>query len=171
MSTLHTPFAHRLTEAEREAVRDWLAGSSKRPQAAKDQWRKGGIAALALGRRFSAVRLTEPLVHAVTTSALPATVTRVLASTLNGPVIHDPQGRRFYALTPPAEPTRALGPHAEYLGSDTYLGVPPVELVDPHDGLDGYWAVPMIRPGALCDPLRLAALVTTGSTELGETES
>ena len=108
MSTLHTPLAHRLTEAEREAVRDWLAGSSKRPQAAKDQWRKGGIAALALGRRFSAVRLTEPLVHAVTTSALSATVTRVLASTLNGPVIHDPQGRRFYALTPrPSQPGRS----------------------------------------------------------------
>ncbi|MFE3520214.1 hypothetical protein ACFXOD_01225 [Streptomyces sp. NPDC059161] len=126
MNTVDTPLAQPLTAAEREAICDWLAGSLKRPQAARDQWRNGGIAALALGRRFSAVRLTEPLVYAVTASTLPATVTRVLASALHGPVIHTPQGRRFYALTPPAEPTWGLGPHAEYLGSDTYLGVPPV---------------------------------------------
>lgn len=166
-----TSLSNPLTETEQEAVRDWLAGSLNRPQAARDQWRNGGIATLALGRRFSAIRLTEPLVYAVTASTLPATVTRVLASALHGPVIHTPQSRRFYALTPPEPPTWGTGPHAEYLGYDTYLGVPPVELVDPDDGLDGYWAVPVTRPGDLCDPIRLAALVTSGSLELRGSES
>ncbi|MEV8526128.1 hypothetical protein AB0451_18490 [Streptomyces sp. NPDC052000] len=172
MNTVGTPLAQSLTEAEREAIHDWLAGSLRRPQVAKDLWRKGGIATLALGRRFSAVRLTEPLVYAVTAAGtLPETVTRVLAAALHGPVIHDPQGRRFYALTPPAEPTWGLGQHAEYLGSDTYLGVPPVEFTDPADGLDCYWAVPMTRPGHLCDPVRLAALVTAGTLELRGAQS
>lgn len=166
-----TSLSSPLTEAEQEAISEWLAGSLRRPQAARDQWQKGGIASLALGRRFSAVRLTEPLVYATTASTRPATVTRVLAAALHGPVIHTPQTRRFYALTPPAAPTWGLGPHAEYLGHDTYLGVPPVELVDPDDGLDGYWAVPVTRPGDLCDPIRLAALVTAGSLELRGAES
>ncbi|MFE3522239.1 hypothetical protein ACFXOD_11695 [Streptomyces sp. NPDC059161] len=171
MNTVDTPLAHPLPEAEREAIHDWLAGSSRRPQVAKGLWQKGNIATLALGRRFSAVRLTEPLVYAVTADTLPETVTRVLAAALHGPVIHDPQGRRFYALTPPAEPTWGPGRHAEYLGSDTYLGVPPVEFTDPADGLDCYWAVPMTRPGDLCDPIRLAALVTAGSLELRGAQS
>lgn len=132
---------------------------------------EGGIATLALGRRFSVVRLTEPLVYAVTASTLPVTVTRVLASALHGPVIHTPSTRRFYAFTPPAAPTQGLGPHAEYLGCDTYLGVPPIELIGPDNGIDGYWAVPITRPGDLCDPARLAALVAAGSLELRGAES
>ncbi|MEV5944803.1 hypothetical protein AB0L92_40015, partial [Streptomyces sp. NPDC051994] len=86
MSTL----AHPLTESEQEEIADWLAGSLNRPHVAKEHWKQGGIATLALGRRFSAIRLTEPLVYAVTASTLPATVTRVLAAALHGPVIHVP---------------------------------------------------------------------------------
>lgn len=162
MYSLDTPPAHPLTESEREAIRDWLAGSLNRPQVALDQWEKGGIAALALGRRFSAVRLTETLVYAVNESMLPVTVSRELAAALHGPVLHTPSTRRFYAFTPPASPAWGHSPHAEYLGRDTYLGVPPIELTDPDDGFDGYWAVPVTRPGDLCDPARLAAFVDAG---------
>ncbi|MFJ8309805.1 MULTISPECIES: hypothetical protein [unclassified Streptomyces] len=166
MSTPGTSIAQPLTEAERAAISGWLAGSLNRPQEAWNQWKDGSIATLAMGRRFSAVRLSEPLVYAVTASKLPDTVTRVLASALHGPVIHDPQGRRFYALTSPAVPTWGLGRHAEYLGLGTYLGVPRIEIITPGEELGGYWAVPMARPGDLCDPIRLAAMVTAGSLEL-----
>ncbi|MFD7020039.1 hypothetical protein [Streptomyces sp. NPDC059928] len=171
MNTVDIPLVHPLTESEREAIRDWLAGSLKRPQAAKDQWEKGGIAPLALGRRFSAVRLSEPLVYAVTESRMSVHVTRVLASALRGPVLHAPSIRRFYAFTPPVAAAWGHSPHAEYLGRDNYLGVPPIELTDPKDGLEGYWVVPVTRPGDLCDPARLAALVAAGSLELTGAES
>ncbi|WP_331445077.1 hypothetical protein [Streptomyces xanthochromogenes] len=166
MNTVDTPVVHPLTESERESIRDWLAGSLNRPQVAKDQWEKGGIAALALGRRFSAVRLTEPLVYAITGSRMSVQATRALASALRGPVLHAPSIQRFYAFTPPASPTWGHSPYAEYLGRDNYLGVPPVERTDPEDGLEGYWAVPVTRPGDLCDPSRLAALIVAGSLEL-----
>ncbi|GHB80135.1 hypothetical protein GCM10010331_79570 [Streptomyces xanthochromogenes] len=164
MNSLH--LAHHLTEPEREAIRDWLASSLNRPQAAKEQWEKGGIASLALGRRFSAVRLTEPLVYATAESRMSVHVSRALASALHGPVLHAPSTRRFYAFTPPVAPDWGWSPHAEYLGRDNYLGVPPIELTDPEDGLDGYWAVPVTRPGDVCDPDRLADLISAGSLEL-----
>ncbi|MEU3499956.1 hypothetical protein ABZ726_04010 [Streptomyces hundungensis] len=167
---MRTP-PHPLTTSERDAISDWLAGSLSRPHLAKEQWKQGGIATLALGRRFSAVRLTETLVYAVTESTLPVQVTRVLATTLQGPVLHAPSTRRFYAFTPSAAPTWGHSPHAEYLGRDHYLGVPPIELRDPDDGVDGYWVVPITRPGDLCDPSRLAALVTAGSLESQGAES
>ncbi|MEV6720622.1 hypothetical protein AB0M94_06780 [Streptomyces xanthochromogenes] len=171
MNSLDAPLLHPLTEAQREAIRDWLAGSLNRPEVAKDQWASGGIATLALGRRFSAVRLTEPLVYTITESSKPMHVTGVLASTLLGPVLHTPSTRRFYAFTPAAPPSWGYSPHAEYLGRDYYLGVPPIELTDPEDGHDGYWAVPVTCPGDLCDPARLADLVTTASLELKGAES
>ncbi|CAM5489214.1 hypothetical protein SXANM310S_07410 [Streptomyces xanthochromogenes] len=125
MNTVDTPVVHRLTESERESIRDWLAGSLNRPQVAKDQWEKGGIAALALGRRFSAVRLTEPLVYAVTGSRMSVHVTRALASALRGPVLHAPSIQRFYAFTPPAAPTWEHSPYAEYLAATTTWACPP----------------------------------------------
>ncbi|GGY69693.1 hypothetical protein [Streptomyces xanthochromogenes] len=171
MNTVDTPVVHPLTEAEREAIRDWLAGSLNRPHVARRQWAKGGIATLALGRRYSAVCLTEPLVYAMTESSRPIHVTGVLASAFQGPVLHAPSIGRFYAFTPPAAPAWRHSPYAEYLGRDTYLGVPPLELTDPADGLDGYWAVPVTCPGDLCDPARLTALVAAGSLELRGSES
>ncbi|MFE9116095.1 hypothetical protein [Streptomyces sp. NPDC007172] len=171
MNTVDIPRVHPLTEPERKPIRDWLAGSLNRPQVAKDQWEKGGIAALALGRRFSAVRLTEPLVYAITESRMSVDVAHVLASALHGPVLHAPSTRRFYAFTPPAAPAWGWSPHAEYLGRDNYLGVPPIELTEPEDGLEGYWAVPVTHPGDLCAPSRLAALIAAGSLKLKGAES
>ncbi|KOU46046.1 hypothetical protein [Streptomyces sp. WM6378] len=162
MSTLGTPLARSLTEAER-AISSWLAGSLNRPQEAWDQWANGPIALLALGRRFSAVRLADELVYAV---AVGQGATAVLRACLRGPVIHDPRGRRFYALVPPSPSPRSLGPYATHLGLGHYLGVPRIGDNEPDAAHASYWAVPMSAPGALCDPIRLDQVIEAGTTAL-----
>lgn len=154
------------TTLEREAVAAWLASSLNKPESARAQWNTGAIALLALGRRFSAIRLSDQLVYAVSRTELPEQVARVLAAALQGPVIHDPQGRRFYALVPPTEPTGHLGEHAAYLGMGTFLGTPRVDDTEPSDATFCYWSVPVSRPGDVCDPIRVAALIAAGTAEL-----
>ncbi|MER5561409.1 hypothetical protein ABT071_22695 [Streptomyces sp. NPDC002506] len=55
----------------------------------------------------------------------------------------------------------------EYLGLGCFLGVPRVGDDQP-DELASYWFVPMARPGALCDPIRLLDLVETGTAVLSK---
>ena len=152
-----------LTEPQAEATSRWLAGSLDRPANAHQEWTANGIAILALGRRLSAVRVTEDLVYAVTAST---TVAHVLRDVLHGPVIHDPSGQRFYALVPPSPSSGSLGPYATYLGLGHFVGVPRVEDTEPSRFLTSYWAAPMLRPGDLCDPIRLASMLTVGSDAL-----
>ncbi|MFG2721032.1 hypothetical protein ACGFW5_22450 [Streptomyces sp. NPDC048416] len=147
---------------EHEAVSDWLAGSLHRPADAHTQWADRRLAVLALGRRFCAVRLADELVHAV--GAGPSTASMTL-HTLGGPVIHDPRGRRFYALVPAAPPGPDLGPYAAHLGLPHFVGVPRVRDTEPH-GLATYWVVPLRTPGHLCDPARVADLIAAGTTAL-----
>ncbi|MGW2865263.1 hypothetical protein [Streptomyces sp. NPDC001205] len=155
------------TDAARQAaVSAWLAGSLNRPHNACQEWQESHVAVLALGRRFSAVRLTEKLVYAVaaaegTTAATATTVLR----TLNGPVIHDPYGHRYYALVP-SSPGSDLGPYAKHLGLGHYVGVPRVGDCEPGGSHASYWAVPMRAPGDLCDPARLVRLIETGTAAL-----
>lgn len=168
MSTLGTPLAHSLTEAER-AISGWLAGSLNRPQEAWNQWEDGPIAMLALGRLFSAVRLADELVYAV---AVGEGATVVLRACLRGPVIHDPRGRRFYALVPPSPPPPSLGPYATHLGLGHYRGVPRIGDNEPDGTHASYWAIPMSAPGALCDPVRLNEMIEAGTATLdGQAES
>ncbi|WP_329462074.1 hypothetical protein [Streptomyces sp. NBC_01431] len=159
-------------DGQRAAVAAWLASSLKRPSNAGQEWTDVGIAVLALGRRFSAVRIAEELVYAVTADTNHATLAHLLRDILHGPVIHDPRGQRFYALVPPSPSNGSLGRYATYLGLGHYVGVPRVERTGPHESLASYWAVPMIRPNDLCDPIRLDGMLTVGSAELasqGET--
>ncbi|RCH68749.1 hypothetical protein DT019_08750 [Streptomyces sp. SDr-06] len=164
MNTVDPPLAHSLSRAERDTIRDWLAASLNRPGDAHQQWKDGHIAVLALGRRFSAVRLPEALVCAVA-AAEGSTVSSILR-TLNGPVIHDPYGHRFYALVP-SSPGSELGPYAKHLGLGHYLGVPRVGDHEPDGTHASYWVVPLRAPHALCDPARLATLIETGAAALG----
>ncbi|MEU3501548.1 hypothetical protein ABZ726_12495 [Streptomyces hundungensis] len=146
------------------AVEDaWLAGSLNRPRNAHQEWTAYGVALLALGRRFSAVRLAEELVRA----AVRSTDTAAVNNALHGPVIHDPRGQWFYALVPSAPPIQDLGPYAAHLGLGCYLGVPRVSDNRP-DRLASYWVIPPSTPGALCDPDRVIGLIEAGSAALGE---
>lgn len=153
------------TEAalQHEAVVTWLASSLSRPSDARRQWADFHLAVLALGSRFSAVRLADDLVYAV---AGRGTANDALRN-LRGPVIHDMRGRRFYALVPPSPPPPSLGPYAAHLGLGHFVGVPRVGDNMPGERLASYWAVPMPTPGALCDPLRLAELIEAGTAVLG----
>ncbi|WP_053727162.1 hypothetical protein [Streptomyces sp. WM6378] len=154
------------SKSDREAVSRWLAGSLNRPANAHQEWADTGIAILALGRRLSAVRIAEDLVYAVTATTVPATVARVLREVLHGPVIHDPRGQRFYALVPASPSSGRLGPYATYLGLGHFVGVPRVESTAPSRFVTSYWAAPMLRPGDLCDPIRLASMLAVGSDAL-----
>lgn len=151
--------------ALREAVAAWLADSLNRPGDARQQWADGHVALLALGRRFSAVRLADELVYALAAGADPATATTALRR-LGGPVIHDPRGRRFYVLVPSSPPGPGLGRYAAYLGLGNYLGAPRVGDDEPTGTSASYWAVPPTVPGALCDPVRVADMVNAGTALL-----
>jgi hypothetical protein len=153
------------TNAEREAVAAWLADSLNRPDDARKQWTDGHVALVALGRRFSAVRLADELVYALAADTDPATATTALRH-LGGPVIHDPRGRRFYALVPSSPPGPGLGRYATYLGLGTYIGAPRVGDNEPTGNLTSYWAVPPTAPGALCDPIHVADMVNAGTALL-----
>ncbi|KOU37662.1 hypothetical protein ADK54_31520 [Streptomyces sp. WM6378] len=142
-----------------------MADSLNRPGDARRQWTDGRLAVLALGRRFSAVRLADELVYAMAAGAEPATASTVLQS-LRGPVIHDPRGRRFYALVPSSPPGPSLGRYATYLGLGHYIGVPRIGDNEPDGTRASYWAVPPTGPGALCDPIRLSTMIETGSATL-----
>ncbi|MFF4183003.1 hypothetical protein ACFYZ9_07425 [Streptomyces sp. NPDC001691] len=153
--------------AQRDAVAAWLAASLNRPGDAHQQWQESHIAVLALGRRFSAVRLAGELVGAV--AAAEGSTARTVLHTLNGPVIHDPYGHRFYALVP-SSPGSDLGPYAKHLGLGHYLGVPRVGHHEPDGTHASCWAVPMRAPGDLCDPARVATLIETGTAALDSEE-
>ncbi len=143
-----------------EDIAAWLANSLNRPADAREQWAEGRAALLALGREFSAVRLTEALVHAVASADL-AAASAALRS-LDGPVIHDPRNQRFYALVPSSPPGPSLGAHAERLGLGSYIGVPRVGNNEQNDAWSSYWIVPMSAPGRLCNPSRVNSLINAG---------
>ena len=154
------------TDSDRAAIAAWLASSLNRPANARQEWADSGIAVLALGRRFAAVRLAEELVYTVTVGTDPTTVAGMLRDVLRGPVIHDPRGQRFYALVPPSPSNGNLGTYATYLGLGHFVGAPRVEQTEPSQFLTSYWAVPMLRPGDLCDPIRLDGMLAAESAGL-----
>ncbi|MGW0368577.1 hypothetical protein ACWDZW_06570 [Streptomyces coeruleorubidus] len=90
----------------------------------------------------------------------------------DGPVIHDPRFRRYYALVPHGTAKAWGTPAAECLGEGTYLGVPRAD----HTELDvhtqaSYGVLPMPRPGHLCRPADVLALVMAGGCVDDEDES
>ncbi|WP_405856098.1 hypothetical protein OG407_07155 [Streptomyces sp. NBC_01515] len=142
------------------------------------EWQEQSLAMLPLGTLFAAVRLPVALVGAAAflrgTPDL-AQVDAFLDEVLDGgPVICDPQGRRCYALVPAsmpesykqaAEDWRPLG--VEILGRGTYLGVPPVHLVEfDKEACVSYWSVPMQSPAMLCTPLNVARLIAAALQRL-----
>ncbi|MFD5238036.1 hypothetical protein [Streptomyces tendae] len=162
----------------RLAAEHWLLSTVRDPSGARREWRQHGIALLPLGTLFSAVRLPQRLVVAVTGGAGPSDeVDAFLDEALGGgPVICDPRGHRYYALVPASMPTtwhqaaddwRVM--EVDCLGRDTFLGVPRVDLVtfDQHT-FAPYWSVPMPSMATLCAPLAVARLIAAGRYQLEE---
>lgn len=190
----HTPQvpALRLVEAEPEAlvhptadrrlaVEQWLLEAAKDPQHTRQWWREHGVALLPLGTLFSAVRIPGRLIVALTASTEPDGIDAFLGQVLDGPVICDPRGPRYYALVPTSMPTswrkavddwRAVT--VDTLGRGTHLGVPRVDATRavwrPLGGgrrtVDSYWSVPMSSAGVLCAPLNVARLIAASCHQL-----
>ncbi|MFD9445524.1 hypothetical protein ACFWBR_42235 [Streptomyces sp. NPDC060006] len=157
------------TNADRLGVSHWLRAALSEPRAAVDAWSSvGGVALLPLGTLFAAVRIPEHLAYAAAGSTEPTVVDEFLAQFLDdGPVICDPQTRRYYALVPGSTTVRWHHTAADCLGRPWYLGVPRVDAVEPDpQKWASYWAVPMPSAGVLCDPHLVAQLVGHGDRVL-----
>jgi hypothetical protein len=124
---------------------------------------------LPLGGLFSAVRIPECLLAAVSACSEAACLDDFLAEALGGPVICDPRFSRYYALVPAgmpatlhqmAEAWRALD--VDCLGRGSYLGVPRLDAVNREHALASYWSVPMDSAAVLCTPLAVARLIAAG---------
>ena len=166
------------TAADRRlAVEHWLLATvdERGRDRARMEWDQHDIAVLPLGGLMAAVRIPERVAHAVTHGAHPGMVAEFLAAALDdGPVIHDQQGRRYYALVPASMPDkwhkavpdwRTIG--VEFLGRDAHLGIPRTdrELMD-GGGWPCYWAVPMPAAGILCDPMAVGRMMAVAMRRL-----
>lgn len=147
-----------------DAVEAWLASAHACPHAPRREWSSPArLALIPLGRLFDAVRIPAPVAHDAFASHDLTVVGRRMARHLRGPVIHDPAGRRYYALVPPGTADAWRAPAAACLGEGTYLGVPRADLTELNPGtLCSYWAVPMTRPGKLCQAPDVLTLVMVG---------
>ncbi|MCZ4602898.1 hypothetical protein O3S80_03755 [Streptomyces sp. Lzd4kr] len=164
----------------RLAVEHWLLSTlpAAGRERARIEWREQGLALLPLGGLFSAVRLPAALVLAAGhLDTAGAEADAMLTEVLDGPVICDPRGRRYYALVPPSVPRTWRQAADEWrsadvdvLGRDTLLGVPRVDLdADSAQPGASYWAAPMESAGVLCRPLAVARFIAAALHTLGET--
>ncbi|KPC86242.1 hypothetical protein ADL35_12195 [Streptomyces sp. NRRL WC-3753] len=166
------------TADRRLATAHWLLSTHRDPRRARLEWEQHGLALLPLGTLFSAVRLPERLVLAVTGGLGPSgAVDTVLDEAFEGgPVICDPDGRRYYALVPASVPVTWHQAADEWrtmdvdcLGRDAYLGVPRVDLVRfDRRTRASYWSVPMSSAAMLCAPLAVARFIAAGQHQLTE---
>lgn len=158
----------------RLAAEQWLLATlpAQKRDTARMEWQNHGVALLPLGTLFSAVRIPERLVQAVARIDDPAMCGLFLAAALDdGPVICDPDRRRYYALVPASMSHWQMAVRVwrtmlgvEILGRNTLLGVPPVDAV----GFDRrtrapYWTLPMTSAGVLCDPHEVAQLMAAAA--------
>ncbi|MFJ6565631.1 hypothetical protein ACIQMV_38500 [Streptomyces sp. NPDC091412] len=155
-----------VTRRERElAVSHWLLAAALDHDVAREEWRTLGVALLACGGIFAAIRMPGELVRAAAGAQGEEGVDAFLRRALEaGPSFRDRHSDAYYALVPgstawswsPSETFRGL----QCLGRDCYLGVPAVDRTEP-EGRE-YWCAPMASPGELCDPRLVWAMVQLG---------
>jgi len=148
---------------------EWLASSHPEPKRVWTEWTDHGVAVIPTGHQFTAVRMPEALVHAATESDDPDEVAFVLATHLDGPVIHDGRGRNYYALVRPegADGWDVTSPGVEFLAPRTHLGVPAQTRCEYTPATPIYWAVPGTAP-SYCDAGSVAILAHVGAARLSE---
>lgn len=152
-----------------EGVSSWLLTATESRDRSRMEWQKQGVTMLQTGMVFSAIRMSARLIHAAACTTDIRAVDEYLARALiGGPVIHDPDRCRYYALVPADhgpnwEVTRDLEP----CGRGHYVGVPRPGLNTVADAKGApYWSVPVEAAGVLCVPSVVAALVEIGCHEL-----
>jgi hypothetical protein len=149
-------------------VQDWLLAAAPDVQQARWEWSEGGLTFLRCGELLTAIRLPGDLVLTAAASSDPTEVGTYLAEVLDGPVIAS-RGRH-YPLVLPSAGVAWQHPDAECLARGTWLGVPPVTETNCQNPL-GYWAVPMRRPGELCDANAVLHLVQLAQHRLSGQEA
>ncbi|MEU6381850.1 hypothetical protein [Streptomyces sp. NPDC046909] len=163
------------SRAERElAVGQWLLLAAPDTGRARTEWSRTGIALLACGALFAAVRLSARLVHAASGTDDEQRIDDFLAEALHGgPAFVDLHIQRYYALVPRSTADRKewrgcpYDAHAECLEPGSFLGVPSPIQISPSLGRSR-WCVPMDGPGDLCGPESVYQLVTYGRYRLAE---
>lgn len=151
------------------AVGTWLLAAALDGREARAAWeRRNGIALLRCGGLFGAVRLSTGLVRAAAGTENTSEVDGFLAEALHGaPVFMDQFAQWYYVLVPVSTGQRrewrtaCLAPEAEFLGSNTFLGVPRPDAIEA-EGVRSYWCVSMDGPGDLAVPDVVSQLVVVG---------
>ncbi|OIJ88512.1 hypothetical protein BIV24_21580 [Streptomyces colonosanans] len=156
-----------VTRRERDlAVAHWLLAASGDQERARAEWREHGVALLAAGGIFAAIRIPGDLVRVTVKTDDDQAVDDFLHRALEGgPVFRDRISDMYYALVPGSTAWRwnaRAWPGLECLGRDCYLGVPVPEPGRRRGR--AYWCVPMNSPGELCDPRVVWAMVQRGQT-------
>ncbi|MFF4361021.1 hypothetical protein [Streptomyces sp. NPDC001604] len=149
-----------------EVVKHWLATAHPTPQRAYAEWTDQGVALIPLGRRFNAIRIPGPLIHAATGSDQPDHLAQTMQDRLDGPVIHDhlTTGATYYALVPYGPGIPWLGANdTPLLGHGVYLGVPALERTAPPGT---YWITPPRHRNDLCAHDAVFDLVLEGRRHL-----
>jgi hypothetical protein len=153
------------------AVSHWLLGAADDRDLARSQWQEaGGVALLACGGIFSAVRAPAHLVWAAAGSEDLATVDDHLRRWLDGgAVFMDLYLTMYYFLVPSSTAWKWSErdyPGVACLGRDHYLGVPALCLTERRGR--SYWCVPMDHPGDLCYVDEVEQLLKEGRAARGE---
>lgn len=142
----------------------WLLTAAEDRDAARGQWQEPGVALLACGGVFGAVRAPAHLVWAAAgTDDLVRVDAHLQRWFDGGAVFMDLCSVQYYFLAPASTVRRAMGreyPGVEYLGHGCYLGVPAPCLTQPRGR--SYWCVPMDGPGELCYPDEVEQLLRKG---------
>jgi len=153
----------------REVAEAWLLVAARDVAQARAEWETYGVAALRCGGLFSAVRIPAAIVYAAAGTTAPGALAAYCAEALRGgPIFHDRSGQAFYALTPHSTSRIWKIPDTECLGSDSFLGVPPLTVTAPDPLYPAYWVVPMDAPAVLCMPSAVALLVQRGRALIAE---
>ena len=160
------PVVRSQTEWEAEVVR-WLLTAADDKRQALEEWQRSGVALLACGDVFEAVRIPAHIVQAAAATDEPDRLDKYLAHALfGGPVIIDPHSRWYYALVPPRTAHRWRHRRAfetEFLRTGSRLGVPHPRLSARGAQVAlSYWVVPMGAPGALCSPRAVFEMTSYG---------
>ncbi|MFE4669398.1 hypothetical protein ACFRI7_31710 [Streptomyces sp. NPDC056716] len=143
-----------LTLWERQfAVSQWLLGAAHDRKTVRGEWNGLGVALLACGDLFSAVRMPAHLVWAAVGTNELLQVDEALRRFFDGgAVFMDIHTNMYYALVPGTAASSWPWsdrdfPGVECLGRDTFLGVPAISRTKPVKR--AYWCVPMDSPGDL----------------------
>lgn len=154
------------TTAERDqAAADWLLSAAPDRTQAREEFETRGATWLPVGPLFAAVAVSAGLVHAALDAAGPRSAADSLAHVLNGgPLFYSPEEQdeeAAYTALLPASTTRTWQVLAtDCLAPGRPLLVPAPGQPAQTDALG--WVPPMDRPGLLCSPPLLAALVGVG---------